>query len=73
MSPQTKTWSFIEALAQTAIGFVQGVLTQMLLFPLYGWTPTLIENIQLVFFFTIVSLLRSYAVRRAFNWIFSSQ
>jgi len=65
---QSKSHSFIEASAQTLVGFVQGVLTQMVLFPLYGWTPTFSENIQLVLVFTVVSLARSYLVRRVFNW-----
>lgn len=66
---QSKRQSLIEASTQTLVGFAQGVLTQMLLFPLYGWTPTFLENIQLVLAFTIVSLARSYLVRRFFNWI----
>lgn len=65
---QSKSHSLIEALTQTVTGFVQGVLTQMVLFPLYGWTPTFSQNLQLVLAFTVVSLARSYLVRRAFNW-----
>jgi hypothetical protein len=66
---QSKSHSFIEACAQTLVGFVQGILTQMALFPLYGFTPTLTQNVELVMAFTIVSLARSYFVRRIFNWI----
>ena len=65
---QSKSHSLIEACAQTLIGFVQGILTQMALFPLYGFVPTLRQNFELVLAFTIVSLLRSYLVRRIFNW-----
>lgn len=68
---QSKRQSLAEATTQTLVGFVQGVLTQMLLFPFYGFTPTLVENIELVSAFTIVSLARAYLVRRFFNWIWS--
>lgn len=65
---QSKSQSLAEAITQTLVGFVQGILTQMLLFPFYGFTPTLFENVQLVLAFTIVSLARTYLVRRFFNW-----
>lgn len=65
---QSKRLSLIEAITQTISGFVQGVLTQMVLFPLYGWTPTLRQNLELVAVFTVVSFARSYLVRRIFNY-----
>lgn len=70
VSQQSKKLSLVEATVQTLVGFFQGVLTQMLLFPLYGFIPTLRQNIELVLAFTVVSLARSYLVRRVFDRFF---
>ena len=41
-----------------------------MIFPLYGFsTLSLTENVQIVTIFTIISMVRSYLVRRFFNWL----
>jgi hypothetical protein len=45
------------------------VLTQILVFPLFGIQATLGENLAIGCLFTIASVARSYALRRAFEAI----
>lgn len=67
---QSKTWSFIEATAQTVAGYILGVVSQAILFPWYGWEDfSLSANMQLVAIFCVLSFARNYIVRRIFNRI----
>ena len=52
--------------ANVAVGFGVAVLTQMLVFPLFGLRATVRENLAIGVIFTVVSLARSYALRRTF-------
>jgi len=65
---QTKTHSFIEALVNIAIGYFVALASQLIIFPLYDIQVSLKTNIWIGAWFTLVSLCRSYALRRAFNW-----
>ena len=64
---QTKLQSLIEAIFNTAIGFIIGILSQMLIFPLLGMTVSFQTNLWIGFWFTIISVIRTYVVRRWFN------
>lgn len=64
---QTKLQSLIEAIFNTAIGFVIGILSQMLIFPLLGMAVSFQTNLWIGFWFTIISVIRTYVVRRWFN------
>ena len=59
--------SLIESLANVAVGYAVAVLTQMLVFPLFGLMTTVPENLAIGAIFTVVSLARSYALRRTFE------
>jgi hypothetical protein len=61
--------SLVEALINVAVGFGLAVLTQMMIFPLFGLGVSLVQNLQIGAIFTAVSILRSYALRRLFEWI----
>ena len=66
---QTKLGSLAEVILNVVIGFAVSVGAQMLVFPLYGFTTlTLHDNVQIVAIFTLISMARSYLVRRMFNW-----
>lgn len=69
MRPQSKTQSAIEVIISTAIGFAVSVLTGWLLFPCYGLTVSLFDNVTITAVFTVTSLVRGYFVRRIFNRI----
>lgn len=64
---QTRTASAIEAIANVAVGFGIALLAQVMIFPLFGFTPSTSENLQIGALFTLVSLARSYLLRRLFN------
>ena len=59
--------SLVEAITNIAIGYVVAVLTQVLVFPLFGLSVSLGENLGIGAVFTVVSLIRSFALRRVFN------
>lgn len=64
---QTRLHSFLEATANILIGSLISLLVQRLVFPLYGIQITLSQDIQIVAIFTVVSIVRSYVLRRVFN------
>jgi hypothetical protein len=66
---QSRLMSLIEALINVAVGFGLAVLTQMMIFPLFGLAVSLGQNLQIGAIFTAVSILRSYTLRRLFEWI----
>jgi hypothetical protein len=59
--------SAIEALTSTAIGYTVAVLTQLAVFPLFGLPADLGDSLAIGAIFTVVSVARSYAVRRLFE------
>ena len=61
--------SLLEAIANVAVGYGVAVFTQILIFPVFGLHATLAQNLQLGALFTIVSIARSYALRRMFEAI----
>lgn len=64
---QSKKISLLEALLNTASGFITSLITQWLVFPWFNFSPSLRENLTITAIFTIVSIVRSYAWRRLFN------
>lgn len=64
---QTRLGSLIEALMNVAIGFGINFAANLVILPLFGYTPTIAENFQLGALYTIVSIGRSYVIRRWFN------
>ena len=64
---QSKRWSLIEAATNTIVGYALAVTTQFAVFPLFGLQVGVIENLGLGLIFTVVSVLRGYALRRVFE------
>jgi hypothetical protein len=64
---QTRWQSFLEAVTNIVVGYALAVLTQIIVFPLFGLHPSLGENFLLAMIFTSISLIRSFAIRRLFN------
>lgn len=64
---QSNWMSFVEAVTNIVVGYAFAVLTQMIVFPLFGFHASLGENFLLAALFTGISLIRSFAIRRAFN------
>jgi hypothetical protein len=59
--------SMIEAITNVVVGYGVAVVTQMLVFPVFGLHTTLAQNLKLGLIFTGISLIRSFALRRAFE------
>ncbi len=64
---QSRTMSLIEALANVLVGYGVAVTTQVMVFPLFDLHASLDQNLAIGLIFTVVSLVRSYALRRLFN------
>ena len=64
---QTKYQSLIESLTNILIGYLTALLSQVLIFPLFDIDVTFQDNLLIGLYFTIISLIRSYLVRRYFN------
>jgi hypothetical protein len=64
---QSKLGSLIESLANIVIGLCVAVAAQMVVFPFYGLETTVSDNFSIAGWFTLVSLARSYLLRRYFN------
>lgn len=65
---QSKAHSILEALANVAIGFGVALVSQLVIFELYGIRIPLLTNVEITLWFTLISIVRSYGVRRIFNW-----
>ena len=64
---QSRAMSLIESLANVAVGYGVAVVTQILIFPIFGLQTTLAQNLMMGAIFTVVSIGRSYALRRLFE------
>ena len=64
---QSRWLSFIEALVNAALGYGVALLSQLILFPLFDIAIPLRSNIALGAWFTLISIARSYVVRRWFS------
>lgn len=66
---QSRRQSMIETAVSVAIGYVVALLSQIAIFPLFGIHATLSDNMLIGAWFTVISVIRGYAVRRFFNWM----
>ncbi len=64
---QSRLESLIESIINIAIGYFVALLSQFLIFPLFGIHVSLTDNLLIGAWFTGVSLVRSYVIRRWFN------
>lgn len=66
---QSKTHSALEAIIGTAIGFaISWALLTFLIVPVFHLRTNVQEDFLITCIFTVASVLRSYGVRRFFNW-----
>jgi len=66
---QSKKHSLFEALINIAVGIgLSYILNQVILVHVYGYQMSLGRNAIITFWFTVASILRSYLLRRFFNW-----
>lgn len=66
---QSRAMSLVESVANVAVGYGVAVATQLVVFPWFGIAVSLADNLAIGLAFTVVSLIRSFALRRAFEAI----
>lgn len=66
---QSRAMSLVESIANVAVGYGVAVVTQILIFPVFGLHTTLAQNLKMGAVFTVVSIARSYLLRRLFEAI----
>lgn len=64
---QRRIDSILEALTNTAIGYLVAVLANFLVLPIFGFHPSFAESNGIALLFTLISVIRSYCLRRLFN------
>jgi membrane protein implicated in regulation of membrane protease activity len=64
---QSRLASLIESLTNVAIGMVVSFFGQIVVSHWYNLPLNFAQNMQIVLFFTVLSVARSFVVRRWFN------
>ena len=64
---QSRLASLIESLTNVAIGFLISLVGQVVVSHWYNLPLNVAQNMQIVLFFTVLSVIRSYMLRRLFN------
>jgi uncharacterized protein (DUF2062 family) len=64
---QSRLMSLVESFANVIVGYAIAVGTQILIFPMFGLHTTLAQNLKMGAVFTVVSIARSYVLRRLFE------
>jgi hypothetical protein len=61
--------SFVEAVTNIVVGYGLAVFTQIIVFPMFGVHTTLEQNLKTGIIFTLLSIARSFGLRRMFEVI----
>ncbi len=69
---QRKLYSLTESITGTLIGSGVALVSQFVIFPWFNIHISLQENLWIAGWFTLISVARSYLMRRLFNWIHSN-
>lgn len=64
---QSKKRSFIEAVTNVLVGYLVAVISNLIVLPLFGYQVSLFDGFAIGVVFTVISLIRSYVIRRLFN------
>jgi len=64
---QSRRMSMVESLTNVFVGYWLAVGTQFVIFPWFGMTASLHDNLAIGAIFTVVSILRSFGLRRLFE------
>lgn len=66
---QSRVMSAVEASTNVLIGYLVSVAANIIILPFFGYDVTVADSFAIGLAFTAVSFVRSYALRRAFNWL----
>lgn len=64
---QSRIGSLFESAANIAIGYFVALMSQLIIFPQFDINVPLSTNLWIGAWFTAISLVRSYVIRRWFN------
>lgn len=64
---QTKLGSWIETIFSTLIGYSVALVSQWVIFPMFDIHLSHLQSAHIALYFTAVSLVRGYLIRRYFN------
>ena len=64
---QSKKQSLIETLTSVFVGWLIGVILNMLVLPLFDYNITVIDSLWVSLIFIVVSVIRGYVIRRWYN------
>lgn len=64
---QTKKQSAIESITSVLIGYIVAVISNAAILPLFGVNLAFSDSMLIGVWFTVISLIRGYCVRRYFN------
>ena len=66
---QTRKHSLCESITNVIIGYSIALLSQIIIFPFFQIKITLHDNLLIGLWFTLISIIRSYTLRRIHNKI----
>jgi hypothetical protein len=66
---QSRFMSMVESWGNVAIGFWINFALNLAVLPLFGLSVTATQSLGIGAVFTVVSVIRSYYVRRGFEWL----
>ena len=66
---QTRRHSFFESISNVLVGYGVAIASQIVIFPMYGIHIPIQQNLTMGLWFTLISIVRSYVLRRWFNGI----
>lgn len=66
---QSRTMSLVEAISNVAVGFGVALATQVIVFPWFGLHASLADNLLIGTIFAGVSVVRSFVLRRLFEYL----
>lgn len=64
---QTKRHSLCESIINVIVGLVVALISQLIIFPVVNIHVPFSTNLLLTGYFTVISIVRSYALRRVFT------
>lgn len=64
---QTRRHSAYESIVNVAVGYFVALASQLVIFPLFGIHVAFRDNILIGMYFTVISIIRSYVLRRYFT------
>ena len=64
---QTRWGSFVEAAINIVIGYIIAIAAQIVIFPMFDIYASTRDHLLIGICFTVVSIVRLYALRRIFN------